>query len=310
MPLLTLGSLFDGIGGWQLAAVRAGIKPLWSSEIDEFCCQITARHFPKTDQLGDINKLISPRYVDIITAGFPCTDLSVAGRRSGIHGKQSGLFFKAIEIVRNILPQFLVLENVQGLLSSNNGNDFHTLLEEILQEPIPLPRYWSNAGLVDGRKCQVAWRILDAQFFGVPQRRRRIFIIADFAGRRASQILFEPQSVSRDTTSREREKCDTANKIKQSVDKTGECFAAQRRYDQSWHLNHHIAPCMNTYRVDIVGCHHAIRRFTPTECERLQGLSDNWTQGISNTARYKALGNGMAQPCADWILSRLKEIAS
>lgn len=197
--MVTLGSLFDGIGGWQLAAVRNGILPLWSSDIDEFCCQITRRHFPDTVQLGDINHIEIPSKVDIITAGSPCQDLSIAGKRSGINGERSGLFFKAVELVRRLKPNFFVWENVPGVLSSNGRLDFKAVLEEILQEPVPLPRHWSNAGLVDGRHCQIAWRLLDAQFWGVPQRRKRIFLVADFTGRRAAKILFESTSLRRNS---------------------------------------------------------------------------------------------------------------
>ena len=197
--MLTLGSLFDGIGGWQLAAVRAGITPLWSSEIDKFCCAVTKKHFPDTIQLGDINGIDCPPRVDIITAGSPCQDISIAGKRSGINGQRSGLFFRAVDIVHRVRPSFFVWENVPAVLSSNGGLDFKAVLESIAQEPLPLPKHWSNAGVVDGRHCQICWRILDAQFFGVPQRRRRIFLVADFAGRRAAKILFEPASLSRNS---------------------------------------------------------------------------------------------------------------
>ncbi|MBQ3337182.1 MAG: DNA (cytosine-5-)-methyltransferase [Selenomonadaceae bacterium] len=206
---MTLGSLFDGIGGWQRAAVRAGVTPLWSSEIDTFCQAVTKRHFPKTIQLGDINRIDDAPHVDIITAGSPCQSLSIAGRREGLKGA-SGLFFKAIELVRRIRPKFFIWENVPGALSSNRGLDFQTVLEEILQEPVPLPRHWSNAGLVDGRHCQLAWRILDAQFFGLAQRRKRIFLVADFGGRRAGQILFEPASVRRNSKTSESQERHTA----------------------------------------------------------------------------------------------------
>lgn len=201
---MTLGSLFDGLGGWQLAAVRAGIKPLWSSEIDKFCRQITKRHFPDTVQLGDINQISDAPKVDIITAGSPCQDVSIAGKRSGINGERSGLFFKAVELVHRIRPDFFVWENVPGAFSSNKGNDFRTVLQEICQVPIPLPKHgWSHAGLVDGRRCQIAFRVLDAQFWGVPQRRKRIFLIADFTGRRAAQILFERTSLRGHSQTRE-----------------------------------------------------------------------------------------------------------
>lgn len=216
--MLTLGSLFDGLGGWQLAATRAGITPVWSSEIDKYCCAVTKKHFPGTIQLGDINNINCPPYVDIITAGSPCQDLSIAGKRSGINGERSGLFFKAVELVHRVRPKFFVWENVPGVLTSNGRNDFRAVIESILQEPVSLPAHWSNAGLVDGRHCQIAWRILDAQFFGVPQRRRRIFLVADFTGRRAAKILFEPNRLSRDSAAGTKKRQNIAARTRSRAD--------------------------------------------------------------------------------------------
>lgn len=216
---LTLGSLFDGIGGWQLAGSRNGIKPLWSSEIDEFCMTVTRRHFPDTVQLGDINGIDDAPHVDIITAGSPCQDLSVAGKRSGINGARSGLFFRAVELVRRIRPEFFVWENVPGVISVNGGKDFANVLAEIAASDIPVPECgFANAGVVDFSGGQLAYRILDAQYFGVAQRRRRIFLVADFAGRRAAQILFEPASVSRDPASRESSQQSPAARIGSRAD--------------------------------------------------------------------------------------------
>ena len=139
---MTLGSLFDGIGGWQLAATRAGIQPLWSSEFDEFCCAVTRRHFPKTLQLGDINLISDAPHVDIITASSPCQDLSIAGNKGGIHGEHSGLFFQAVELVRRIHPKLFIWENVSNVLNLHNGRDFQIVLQEILGESIPLPQHF------------------------------------------------------------------------------------------------------------------------------------------------------------------------
>ena len=189
--MITLGSLFDGIGGWQLAAVRNGIKPLWSSEIEPFAKRVTAAHFPDTKQLGDINGIngaeIPP--VDIICAGSPCQDLSIAGKRAGLEGKQSNLFYRAMQIVREMrdktngmYPRFFIWENVLGAFSSNERRDFRAVLEEIGQTDIPIPRSgrWARAGMVRGKECEIAWRTLDAQFWGVPQHRERIFLAASF----------------------------------------------------------------------------------------------------------------------------------
>lgn len=146
--MLTLGSLFDGIGGWLLAAERAGITPVWASEIDPFPRAVTNYHFPRVKQLGDITKLdgasIAP--VDIVTMGSPCQDLSIAGKREGLHGERSGLFIRAVELIRDMRrasggnkPRFIIWENVPGAFSSNRGLDFKTVLEKITEEDIPIP---------------------------------------------------------------------------------------------------------------------------------------------------------------------------
>ena len=148
--------------------------------------------------------------VDIICAGSPCQDLSVAGKRAGLAGERSGLFVRAVDIVRQMRratdgekPRFFVWENVPGAFSSNHRRDFQAVLEEIGQAEVPMPKSgrWADAGLVRTHTCDIAWRVLDAQYWGVPQRRKRIFLVADFAetGRRAAEILFEPEGVQGDT---------------------------------------------------------------------------------------------------------------
>ena len=206
---MTLGSLFDGIGGFLLAARHAGVTPVWASEIEPFPQSVTARHFPDVKQLGDITKIdadeIEP--VDIVCAGSPCQDLSIAGKRKGLNGERSGLFRTAVELVRRMRertsgkhPRFFVWENVPGAFSSNRGMDFQAVLEEIGQSEIPMPQgnRWASAGLVQFPGAEIAWRVLDAQYWGMPQRRRRIFLVADFAasGRCAGEILFECEGVS------------------------------------------------------------------------------------------------------------------
>lgn len=206
---MTLGSLFDGIGGWLLAAVHNGVTPIWSSEIEPFPCAVTAKHFPNTLQLGDITKLDGAELppVDIVCAGSPCQNLSVAGNREGLKGAQSGLFLRAVDIVRRMrfatggrYPRFFVWENVPGAFSSNRGMDFKAVLEEITEAEIPMPENnkWADAGMVEWDGGSLAWRVLDAQYWGVPQRRKRIFLVADLRGHSAGEILFERESVSRD----------------------------------------------------------------------------------------------------------------
>lgn len=187
---MTLGSLFDGIGVWQLAAIHAGVTPVWSSEIDPYPAAVTAHHFPTTQQLGDITRIdgakITP--VDIISAGSPCQNLSQAGNRKGLQGAESSLFYHSIRIVREMraatngkYPRYFVWENVPGAYTSNRGADFKAVLEEIAESSVPMPRNgkWANAGMALFSGRSIAWRTLDAQFWGVPQRRRRIFLVAD-----------------------------------------------------------------------------------------------------------------------------------
>jgi len=203
---LKLGSLFDGIGGFPLSAQRHGIEPVWASEIEPFPIKVTQHHFPNMKHLGDITQIngaeIEP--VDIITFGSPCQDLSVAGKREGLQGERSGLFMDAVRIIREMrrasggeYPRFIVWENVPGAFSSNKGEDFRTVLSEIAEAEIPMPTSgkWAEAGMVRTERIDIAWRTLDAQYWGVPQRRKRIFLVADFTGQCAAEILFKPEGL-------------------------------------------------------------------------------------------------------------------
>lgn len=210
MEQIKLGSLFDGSGGFPLGGMLAGIKPVWASEIEPFPILVTTKRLPFMKHYGDVSAIDGAKLppVDIITFGSPCTDMSIAGRREGLEGQQSCLFHQAIRIVREmreetngLYPRYIVWENVKGAFSSNGGEDFRTVLEEVCQikKPgVPIPRYekWQNAGIVLGGGFSVAWRLLDAQYWGVPQRRERIYLVADFAGRGAGEILFESEGLS------------------------------------------------------------------------------------------------------------------
>lgn len=451
---MKLGSLFDGIGGWIISAKRNGIPPVWASEIEKFPIVVTKHHHPEVKHLGSITDIkgdeIEP--VDIITSGSPCQNLSIAGNRKGLAGEESGLFHESIRLVREMraatggrFPRFYVWENVPGAFSSNKGRDFLAVIETLTETIVPMPASgkWANAGMVRSRRCDIAWRVLDAQHWGVPQRRRRIFLIADF-GRlkdRRPEVFFESESLSGNLAPRGRKGQVTAEAADGCLGKTGGCFSIaantidrkpknggngkgfqedlsytltamdrhavairercgcegggkgllygddmahtlatskdqfvmsydmthaddvvrENRTDKIHTLNHRMGTGGNQVPLvqEVVGslcaddhkginnqyveqgklvmasgqanaeilndkcptltCHHevpivgGVRRLTPLECERLQGLPDNYTliphKSCSDSARYKAIGNGMAQPCADFVLSVVRRMA-
>ena len=210
--MMTLGSLFDGSGGFPLGGLLAGITPVWASEIEPFPIRVTTKRLPFMKHYGDISTLdggkIEP--VDIITFGSPCQDMSVAGRRDGLDGSRSSLFYEAIRIIKEMryatngkYPRYIVWENVPGAFSSNGGEDFKAVLEAVIdvaepntQVPMPEKNRWPYADCYMGDGWSVAYRVLDAQFWGVPQRRKRIYLVADFAGRSAFDILFKSEGLS------------------------------------------------------------------------------------------------------------------
>lgn len=204
----TMGSLFSGIGGFEAAAQWHGAKVLWQSEIEPWAVQLLQKRFPDAKQLGDIARISGSEipHVDFITFGSPCQDMSVAGKRAGLDGERSGLFRQATRIIKEMreatngeYPKFAIWENVPGAFTSNKGFDFRAVLEEITEAEIPMPASgrWATAGMVRGGKCDVSWRTLDAQYWGTPQRRKRIYLVADYRAERSAEILFKPESVSR-----------------------------------------------------------------------------------------------------------------
>lgn len=215
---LTLGSLFSGSGGFELGGLLSGIKPVWNSEIEPFPIRVTTKRFPWVLHLGDITTIDGAKIepVDVITFGSPCTDMSIAGKRTGLDGKQSVLFYEAIRVIKEMrcathgnYPRFILWENVPGAFSSNKGEDFKAVLEAIVQiaEPdaeVPPPdkNGWPYADIYVGSGWSLAYRTVDAQYFGVAQRRKRIYLVADFGSECAGEILFESQGLSRDFTPR------------------------------------------------------------------------------------------------------------
>ena len=243
--MMTMGSLFDGIGGFPLAAVKNGVTPLWASEIEAFPIEVTKIRFPDMLHVGDITKLDGAKLppVDVICGGSPCQDLSVAGQRAGLAGERSGLFMDQVRVVKEmrkadeqrnvpahlVRPRYLVWENVPGAFSSADGEDFRAVIEEIVRikdstcdVPRPESGRWESAGAVIlGTEFSLAWRVMDAQFWGVAQRRRRIFLVADFGGTTASEILFKQDSLFGDTAESRSQGQGTANPAQGGADDTG-----------------------------------------------------------------------------------------
>lgn len=347
---LTLGSLFDGIGVFPLAGVRHGITPVWASEIEKAPISITRRHFPGMIHLGDITQLhggaIPP--VDIITFGSPCQNLSQIGKREGLAGAKSSLFHHAIRIIREMrcatddqYPTIAIWENVMGALSSGNRMDFLSVLSAFQGADVPMPPTgrWANAGMVRGRSADLAWRLLDAQRWARPNlaRRQRIFLVADFGGRRAAQILFKPRPMLPLSPSGSEGRLPAPGGDRSPVFETGGrvpvtrpfqlyrmrgAAAAQYRvqFRDSFGFPGDPFPTLLAGTVTPFALYFSdapedgcIRFPTELESERLMGLPEDWTkygaQGeiISSTQRYRALGNSIALPCADYIMAGVAE---
>lgn len=343
-----LGSLFDGIGVFPLAASLNGITPVWASEIEKAPVSITRRRFPGMEHLGDITKLhggsVPP--VDIITFGSPCQNLSSSGNREGLAGEKSGLFHEAIRLItemreatENIYPTFAVWENVMGAFTSNDRMDYAAVLRAFTGAEIPMPVSggWAPAGMVRGGSPDLAWRVLDAAGWGTAQRRRRVFLVADFRGQRAGEVLFKPRRLHKVSEYGEGGGLPVSPGAGKHSGKTGRArpavYAFQDRkmrgavqYQDPRAFRTSVGrpdcPCPTLLASDIqiVAIHYPdapeydhIRRLTPLEYERLMGLPEGWTeQGgegerISDNARYKALGNAIALPCAAYIMAGIAE---
>jgi DNA (cytosine-5)-methyltransferase 1 len=210
MSEMTGVSLFAGIGGFDLAMQRQGVRVVASVEIDKNCNKVLAQHFPNTKQFNDITEVKGSDLIEagftpdrgIITGGFPCQDLSVAGKRAGLAGARSGLFWEAARIVEETQSNWFIIENVPGLLTSNSGADFGVVI-----------------GTMADLGYGVAWRVLDAQYFGVPQRRRRVFIVGqrDPDSTSAGEVLFNSQGSRGRASQKQSSQQETAGHIAESI---------------------------------------------------------------------------------------------
>jgi len=299
----TVGSMFSGIGGFDLGFEQAGGRTSWVCEIDKHAQEVLRKRFPDAYLVGDITKVSGAKLfpVDVIAFGSPCQDLSRGGSGKGLSGKRSGLFHEAIRVVRELQeygtgPRFIVWENVPGALTSNNGEDFACVLQAFL-----------DIGATD-----IAWRVLDSQGFGVPQRRRRLFVVADLGGERAAEVLsvfYRSQGNSSPSTAKGNRRHAKSN--------AGRSAGSGAYWDGS-----DISDCLDVSMLTKgqmlpekrrMPCVYAktpkgerLRRLTPLECERLHGFPDGWTEGQSDTQRYKQLGNAVTVNVAKWIAERIQ----
>ena len=348
---LTLGSLFDGIGVFPLAASRCGIRPLWASEIEAAPISITRRHFPDMAHLGDITKLdggaIPP--VHVLTFGSPCQNLSQIGNRTGLAGAKSGLFFHAIRIIQemrkatnDLYPVISVWENVMGAFSSNDRMDFRAVLSAFTAADISMPASgrWAGAGMVRGHTPDLAWRLMDAQHWASPRlaRRQRVFVVADFGGQCSHEILFKPRAVQSISASGGDCWLSAACGDRGSFVEAGrrvpitrpfQCYrmraSAKERTAEAFRnsfglptdpfptlLASAVSPFAFWYEDDPAG--GCVRFPTERECERLMGLPEGWTrygadgEEILPAHRYRALGNAIALPCAEYIMRGIYDV--
>ena len=396
---MKLGSLFDGSGGFPLAGSLCGIEPVWAAEVEPYPIAVTRSRFPHMKHLGDVTKVngagIEP--VDIITFGSPCQDLSVAGKRAGLKHEsngddettRSGLFMEAIRIIKEmrgatngIYPRFAVWENVFGAFSSNGGEDFRIVLEEFTKivepsasMPAPEKGRWAYADCYVGDGWSVAYRTFDAQYWGVPQRRRRIYLVADFGGGCAAEILFEREGLrGYFETGRTPWKgvATDAERGAYVYDARGNGdgrIVSTLTGDHENRITDYTSVIVSPVyclqgngvdRSDTAGCNgkgvkediRYVRRLTPTECARLQGFPDAWGvpdhkddfsdaeysfwMNVRNTyaaingkavrkytrqqmlawynklhtdsAEYKMWGNGIALPCALYVMQGIQAV--
>ena len=412
---MKFGSLFTGVGGFDLGFERAGMECTWQVEFDKACQNVLRKHWSETELFDDVRTVgkhnLKP--VDVICGGFPCQDVSIAGKRAGLAGERSGLWHEFARIIDELEPKWVVIENVPGLLSSNKGQDFATVIRWLAE-----------------RGYGVAWRILDSQYFGVAQRRRRVFVVASFGNGSASEILFESEGVRWNTEKGRKTGEDIAYSIRanpshscdkgdgginqtlvmssgqpQWVNQVASTFTIRTRSEgggkgylglddgamtlggqPQWVMTSgqakaeimserspaltglHEQPIVMAYEnhpadsritetgdisqqltsrmgtcggnvplvqeiwnaqnriefykdpisptlqsrmgtggnnVPLIG----VRRLTPTECERLQGFPDGWTDGQADMHRYKQMGNAVTVNVAAWIGKRIVEVA-
>jgi DNA (cytosine-5)-methyltransferase 1 len=293
--MLTVGSVFSGIEGFGLGFERAGAKVIWNCEIDAKCRKVLRHHWPGVPRFKDVRTVTGAGLraaglvPDILVGGSPCQDLSHAGRRAGLNGERSVLFFEFARIAEETKPEWLVFENVSGLLNSHGGRDMGTLIGTLV-----------DIGYMG------AWRVLDAKYAGVPQRRRRVFIVGHLGdGPRAVQVLLEPEGVRRDPPPRRSTGTgDPADTGAGAEDGRGIPALSNALCANRGQRNDHNE---QTFLPVFDGGFTGVRRLTPVECLRLQGFPDHWLDdlGLVDNSKYPMIGNSVCVNLIEWIARRI-----
>lgn len=300
---MTYLSVCSGIEATSVAWEPLGFKPIGFAEIEKFPCELLQQKYPNVKNYGDITQYEkwNAGQFDILVGGTPCQSFSIAGKRGGTADERGALMYAYLGIVETYRPRWVIWENVPGVLSSNSGYDFTSFL----------------AGL---EECGYGWayRVLDAQYFGVPQRRRRVFVIGHSDNRtdRAAKVLFEQQGMCGNIAAGSETQKETTAAIGKGVN------YFRRGGNYKYHKDKKAATLRSSAASDCFDLVLArekryIRRLTPLECERLQGCPDDYTQiewrgkpaeQCPDSLRYKAIGNSMAVPVMRWIGERIKRI--
>jgi len=334
---LRYGELFAGAGGLSLGLERAGFACAWHAELDENPRAVLRARWPDTPLYGDVTTLDGAALVrahgpiDLLTGGSPCQDMSVAGKRAGLAGARSSLFHHQMRLWRETDADLCLWENVFGALSSNAGQDFAAVLGAFVGAAVPVPSDgWRSAGVVAGPAGVAAWRCLDCQWFGPPQRRLRVFVLGTRTGSvDPAAVLLEPEGVRGNPAPRReaRESAPArarAGAARESGGLTPLAFSENQRAEVTLgdtfnQLSTGGGKPGQGYPAVLAG---VPRRLTPRECERLMGWPDDWTlvmttpsakngrrkaggRPMSDAARYKMIGNGVASPVVQWIAGRL-----
>lgn len=297
-----VASLFSGIGGFDLGFERAGFEVAFQCELNDYCQRVLTKHWPTVPKARDIKELNGADIPasDIWVAGFPCQDVSLArmGKRAGLRGKQSGLFHEFARLVGDARPSTFILENVAGLLSSHRGRDFGVVL-----------------GTLAELGYSLGWRVLNSQYFGVPQSRNRVFVVGCNQDREGpTTILFEPECGERLPPARGKDGAKPVSPFQRRIDHAGPqgpvtksiayCLYAEsaRHTGTDWSRNYVSYPSRGE-----------VRRLMPDECEGVMAFPAGWTvvPGTSDseetdTARYHALGNAVTPPVIEWVAGRVR----